>query len=207
RDEVRKIEAITPTGSLSVPHALLRNAVEDERLTLAKNVFLFSFYVGGINFVDLAKLRWRNLTADSEGKQRLTYKRQKTGGKFSVRLLDPAFAIVEQYRPSTYNESDDYVFPILYRQQHQTPTQIHNRIHKVSAMVNADLKAVGQRAGIDTPLTTYVARHSFATSLRQAGIADAITGQMMGHKNASVTAIYLDSFPSEIVDSAYDALL
>ncbi|GAB3639722.1 site-specific integrase [Spirosoma arcticum] len=207
RDEVRKIEDFTPTGSFTGPHAHLRNAVEVERLTLAKNVFLFSFYVGGINFVDLAKLRWRNLTTDSEGNQRLTYIRQKTGGKFSVRLLAPAITIIEQYRPDTGNGPDEYIFPILNGKQHQTPTQIHNRTHKVSAMVNADLKTVGQRAGIDTPLTTYVARHSFATALRQKGTATAVISQMMGHKTEAVTAIYLDSFASETVDLAYDALL
>jgi site-specific recombinase XerD len=74
-------------------------------------------------------------------------------------------------------------------------------------MVNADLKKVGERAKISTPLTTYVARHSFATALRQKGTATAVISQAMGHKTEAVTAIYLDSFASEIVDSAYDALL
>ena len=207
RDDVRKVETFVPTGTATGPHSALRNAVEVERLSLAKNVFLFSFYVGGINFVDLAKLRWRNLTTDNEGNQRLTYIRQKTGGKFSVRLLPPAVAIIDQYRPFTDNGPTDYIFPILNEKKHKTPEQIHNRTHKVSAMVNADLKTVGQRAGIDTPLTTYVARHSFATALRQKGTATAVISQAMGHKTEAVTAVYLDSFASETVDLAYDALL
>lgn len=207
RDDVRKIEAFTPIGTFTGKSANLRNAVQVEQLTLAKNVFLFSFYVGGINFVDLAKLRWRNISTDGEGSQRLTYIRQKTGGKFSIKLLPVAAAIIERYRPFTHNGSDSYVFPILNADQHQTPTQIHNRTHKVSAMVNADLKILGERIGITTPLTTYVARHSFATSLRQSGVATAVISQAMGHKTEAVTSIYLDSFASETVDSAYDALL
>lgn len=207
RDEVRKVENFIPTGTYSGPHFSLRNAVEVERLTLAKSVFLFSFYVGGINFVDLAKLRWNNINIDAEGFARLTYVRQKTGGKFSVRLLAPAIALIDQYRPDTKTDSDSYVFPILNISQHQTATQVHNRIHKVSAMVNADLKKIGERTEISTPLTTYVARHSFATALRQKGTATAVISQMMGHKTEAVTAIYLDSFASETVDSAYDALL
>jgi integrase len=207
RDEIRKVENFTPTGTATGPHSSLRNAVEVERLTLAKNVFLFSFYVGGINFVDLAKLRWRSLTIDSEGNLRLTYVRQKTGGKFAIRLLTPAVAIIEYYRSFTHNQPEDYIFPILNTKKHQTPDQIHNRTHKVSAMVNADLKTIGQRVKIDTPLTTYVARHSFATALRQKGTATAIISQAMGHKTEAITAIYLDSFASETVDLAYDSLL
>lgn len=207
RDDVRKIEAFEPTGTFTGRFANIKNANEVERLKLAKSVFLFSFYCGGINFVDLAKLCWSNLYTDSEGNQRLTYVRQKTSGKFTLKLLAPAASIIEHYRPITYNGPDSYVFPILNTKQHRTSTQVHNRIHKVSAMVNADLKKVGERAEIETPLTTYVARHSFATSLRQSGIPTAVISQVMGHKTEAVTAVYLDSFASETVDSAYDALL
>ncbi|QJW90748.1 site-specific integrase [Spirosoma taeanense] len=207
RDDIRKIEAFIPIGTATGKSANLRNAIEVERLTLAKSVFLFSFYCGGINFVDLAKLRWHNLSVDNESNHRLTYIRQKTGGKFSIRLLSPAVAIIEQYRSYTYTSPDNYVFPILNTQKHQTATQVHNRTHKVSAMINADLKILGERVGISTPLTTYVARHSFATTLRQKGTATAVISQALGHKTEAVTAIYLDSFASETVDSAYDALL
>ena len=207
RDDVRKVENFTPTGTATGQWAGIKNATEVERLTLAKSVFLFSFYVGGINFVDLAKLRWRNINTDAEGFTRLTYVRQKTGGKFPIRLLPPAVAIIEQYRAFTHSGPDSYIFPILNTKQHPTETQINNRLHKVLGQVNKDLKTVGERAGIDTPLTTYVARHSFATALRQKGTATAVISQMMGHKTEAVTAIYLDSFASETVDSAYDALL
>ncbi|GAB3995162.1 site-specific integrase [Spirosoma daeguense] len=207
RDDIRKIENFTPTGTAIGPHASLRNTVEVERLTLAKNVFLFSFYAGGINFVDLVKLRWSNLAIDAEGNIRLTYIRQKTGGKFSVRLLPPAVAIIDLYKSFRHNMQEGYIFPILNEKKHRTPEQIHNRTHKVSAMVNADLKIIGQRAKIDTPLTTYVARHSFATALRQKGTSTAVISQAMGHKSEAVTAIYLDSFASETVDLAYEALL
>lgn len=207
RDEIRKVENFFPIGTATGPHARLRNAVKVERMTLAKNVFLFSFYVGGINFVDLAKLRWPNLTTDSEGSHYLTYERQKTGGKFFIKLLPPAVAIVEHYRTYTHDGSDEYIFPILNSSQHKTLKQIYNRTHKVSAMVNADLKALGQWAKISTPLTTYVARHSFATALQDKGTKTAVISQMMGHKTEAVTAVYLASFGSKTVDAAYENLL
>lgn len=217
REDVRKVENYMPTGSFTAEQfskirnakavAKLKNAAEIGRLTFAKNVFLFSFYVGGINFVDLAKLRWHNLTTDAEGNIRLSYIRQKTGGKFSIKLLPIAYTIIEQYRSETYIGPDAYVFPILNANQHSTETQINNRLHKVLGQVNKDLKILGERAGISAPLTTYVARHSFATSLRQSGVATAVISQAMGHKTESVTAIYLDFFASETVDSAFDSLL
>ena len=207
RDDIRKVEALEPVGTATGKYALQINSAEVERLRFAKAVFLFSFYCGGINFVDLAQIQWQNITTDSEGRQRLTYVRQKTNGKFSIRLLTPAAAIINAYRSVTYVTSSSYVFPILNNNNHQTPSQIKNRLHKVLGQVNDSLKTLGKLARIDVPLTTYVARHSFATNLKRSGVATAIISEAMGHKTEAITGIYLDSFGSEIVDAAYENLL
>jgi site-specific recombinase XerD len=194
REELRCIETLEPAT---------------ERQKLAREVFLFSFYCGGINFVDLGQLRWRDLSgSDANGHpQRLNYVRQKTGGKFSLRLLAPAAVIVAAYRPFTYATKDSYVFPVLDAAKHVTPLQTKNRLHKVLGQVNQDLKLLGEQAGIATPLTTYVARHSFATTLHLRGTNTAVISQAMGHKSEAVTTVYLDSFASEQVDTAYENLL
>jgi site-specific recombinase XerD len=195
REELRRLEELPTTT---------------DRQRLAKDVFLFSFYGGGINFVDLAQLRWANLSGvnpTTGHTERLQYVRQKTGGKFSLRLLAPAAAIVAAYRPFTYATPNSYVFPVIDEARHLTPTQVKNRLHKVLGQVNQDLKELGEAARISTPLTTYVARHSFATTLRQAGTQTALISQAMGHKSEAVTAVYLDSFASEQVDAAFDSLL
>jgi integrase len=192
REELRRLEALEPTK---------------ERQQLAKDVFLFGFYCGGINFVDLGQLRWKDLAGSEETGLRLNYTRQKTGGKFSLKLLAPAAAIVAKYRPFTYAGSDSYVFPILDTAKHETALQVKNRLHKVLGQVNEDLKLLGQTAGIATPLTTYVARHSFATTLKLSGAATGQISQAMGHKSEAVTAVYLDSFASEVMDNLFDGLL
>lgn len=195
RDELRRLEALQPAS---------------ERQRLAKDVFLFSYYVGGINFVDLAQLRWRNLGGEALGighPERLSYERQKTGGKFSLRLVAPAAAIVAAYRPFTYTTQASYIFPVLDLARHITPHQVKNRLHKVLGQVNKDLKELGQQANIATPLTTYVARHTFATTLKQAGTQTAVISQAMGHKSEAVTAVYLDSFGSDLIDTAFEGLL
>ena len=192
RDAIRRLEALIPTT---------------DRLLLAKDVFLFSFYCGGINFVDLAQLSWRDLHRGDDGAVRLRYERQKTGGKFSLKLLAPAAAIVGLYRSRLSAASEDYVFPILDARVHQTPTQVRNRLHKILGQVNHDLKELAPLAGIDTPLTTYVARHSFATSLKRGGVATGMISAAMGHKSEAVTMVYLDSFDSDALDSVFEHLL
>jgi integrase len=195
RDELRLLEALEPAT---------------DRHRLAKDVFLFSFYGGGINFVDLGQLRWRDMSGESPDTghpQRLNYVRQKTGGKFSLKLLAAPAAIVAAYRPLTYATSASYVFPILDLAKHSTPAQVNNRLHKVLGQVNKDLKELGELAGIATPLTTYVARHTFATTLKMSGAATGVISQAMGHKSEAVTAVYLDSFASEMVDMAFEGLL
>lgn len=192
RDAMRKLEALTPSTA---------------RLRLAKDIFIFSFYCGGINFVDLAQLRWRDLQKGEDGTQRLRYERQKTGGKFSLKLLAPASAIVDFYRLITFAGTDSYLFPVLDAQVHQSSTQIRNRLHKVLGQVNRDLKELATLASIDTPLTTYVARHSFATSLKRGGVATGMISAAMGHKSEAVTNVYLDSFESDALDAVFDHLL
>lgn len=193
RDELRRLENLEPAT---------------ERQRLAKAVFLFSFYCNGINFVDLAQLRWRDLSGPNPAApERLRYTRQKTGGEFNIKLLTPAVALLAVCRPLTYATPASYVFPILDPARHVTATQIKNRLHKVLGQVNQDLKTLGEAAGIATPLTTYVARHSFATTLKKSGTNTAVISQAMGHKDERTTAVYLDSFGAEVVDTACEALL
>lgn len=193
REAVRRLEALEPAT---------------DRLRLAKEVFLFSFYCGGINFVDLAQLRWREVNFDEAGQpERLQYVRQKTGGKFSLKLLGPAAALLIAYASLTRATSESYVFPILDPIRHVSPTQVKNRLHKALGQVNQDLKVLAELAGITTPLTTYVARHSFATALKLSGTNTAVISQAMGHKSEAVTAVYLDSFGSDLVDTAFEGLL
>ena len=126
RDAVRRLEALESAT---------------DRLRLAKEVFLFSFYCTGINFVDLAQLRWRDLSFDAAGvSDRLHYVRQKTGGKFTTKLIGPAAAIVAAYEPLTRASPDSYLFPILDAERHRTLVQVDNRLHKMKGMVNQDLK-------------------------------------------------------------------
>lgn len=200
--DIHKIEGYQPIPYTG-PYKSLRDT--SRRLLLAKDLFLFSYYCGGINFVDMAALRWSNITTDLKGMPRLAYIRQKTGRKFFIRLLPQTLAILERYKCEATHPTT-YVFPILNIFLHKTPTQIHNRCNKIMGQVNADLKTIGTSVAIETPLTTYVARHSFATSLKQSGIKTEVISEAMGHSDIRTTQIYLSGFDDSIIDSAYDNL-
>lgn len=172
------------------------------QLHRSKNIFLFSYYNRGINFSDIAMLKWDNIKAN-----RLTYTRLKTDKYYNILLLDPALEILAFYRDSNYRDKDSYIFPILDEHRHNTPVSIQNLVHKVLGQTNKDLKSIGEQLGITTPLTTYVARHSYATVLKRSGISTSVISEAMGHDSERTTQIYLDSFENDVLDEASKALL
>lgn len=172
------------------------------RLFRSQQLFMFSYYCRGINFTDMALLRWSNIVND-----RLVYFRAKTGKRFSIGLLEPAKAILATYEKLTKHSSEDYIFPILDAETHITPMQIDNRIEKVNKQTNSDLKTIAKELGIEVNLTTYVARHSYATIMKRGGVSTAIISEALGHDSERTTQIYLDSFENEILDEASKAIL
>jgi site-specific recombinase XerD len=166
-------------------------------IRFSRDMFIFSYLCSGINFTDISNLTLENLSGNL-----LQYKRQKTGKNMKVSLLPDVKKIIE-----TYKNDSGYLFPILDRKLHKTNTQKENRIHKVLGHVDRNLKEVAKLAQIDANLTTYVARHSFATILKKSGVNIALIGEALGHSDIATTQIYLDSFDNDQVDEAMKNLL
>ncbi len=149
--------------------------------------------------MDFAKLKVSQVNALGD-KFFLSYFRSKSKKLMNIQLVPQALEIFMLY---SYNKGqDDFLFPILLKGQHEKPKTIHNRIDKVSKEVNNNLKLLGERAGIATPLSTYVARHSFATTLKRLGQSTSVISNMMGHKTEAITQVYLDSFENEVLYEA-----
>lgn len=168
-------------------------------IQLSKDIFMFSYLCGGINFTDIANLTKANII---EGK-RLHYIRQKTGKLIKIGLSEEAMKIIERYT----TESKGYLFPILNANLHKTPLQKQNRIHKILGKVNINLKLIAAQLGVEGNLTTYVARHSFASVLKKSGVNIALISEALGHSDIATTQIYLDSFDNEQIDAAMKNLL
>ena len=73
--------------------------------------------------------------------------------------------------------------------------------------VNINLKLIAAQLGVEGNLTTYVARHSFASVLKKSGVNIALISEALGHSDIATTQIYLDSFDNEQVDAAMKNLL
>ncbi|MGB5436901.1 MAG: site-specific integrase [Maribacter sp.] len=172
---------------------------EDIQLINAKNYFLFSFYTRGMNFADMMRLKWSDIT-----KKRITYARAKTQGNFSIKIVPPVKVILDYYNQ---NRTDtNFVFPILLYDC-MTPTQIENRKHKTLGQYNKSLKILAEKAGITKNVTSYVARHSFAMCLREKGVSIDIIGETLGHQSVLTTKAYVREFGVEVLDEAVEVLL
>lgn len=168
-----------------------------ERLAIA--LFSFSYFTAGINFIDMAMLKPDNIV---DGK--LCYIRAKTKKQIIIPLQPMAIDIIQQYSVASV-EGKNFIFPIL-SDFHKSESQIANRLHKVLAKVNKTLKLIGEELKLPIKLTTYVARHSFATVLKRAGVSTSIISETLGHSSEKITQIYLDSFENSQIKDAFSCL-
>lgn len=170
---------------------------DNEREQFSLDIFIFSYLMGGINFVDIALLTRNNIVENQ-----LIYSRKKTDKLIKLPIHPNAWMLINKY----HNPESPYLFPILSA-YHKTEQQKANRIHKVIAKTNKDLKNIGERLKLPIPITTYVARHSFATVLKRSGVQTSVISESLGHSSEKVTQIYLDSFENTQLNKAMKCLL
>lgn len=166
-------------------------------LDFARDMFMFSFYTRGMSFVDMSYLRKTDLRNGL-----LTYRRRKTGQQLSIKWERCMRDIVKKYecvnvRRHTPSDSP-YLLPILKQPYDTHRTQYRNTLQQI----NKYLKTVARLAGINMPLTLYVARHSWASIARMKKIPLAVISEGMGHDSESTTQIYLASLDTSVIDRA-----
>jgi integrase len=184
-DFIRKIEAL--------------DGLNSNRLSNARNYFLFSFYTRGMNFTDMALLKWSDISEN-----RIFYKRNKTKVNFNIKILPPIQEILNFYKLN--GNHTNYVFPILYRGDY-SPKQIQNRKKKMLKEYNNDLKLIAALCDINKSFTSYAARHSFANCLVQNGTSIDIVSQSMGHSSVIVTKAYVKNLGNTVLDDACETLV
>jgi site-specific recombinase XerD len=191
------------------PRAISKHEIKAlERLSLspeafvfdARNYFLFSYYGCGINFVDLAKLRWQDIEGEF-----ISYTRQKTGKLITFKILPNLREMLDYYGAFTGGHHANYIFPILNKATHITPKQIDYRIDKVEKRVSKALREISDMAWLTKHITYYVARHTFANELQLAGEPVSKIAQLLGHEER-VTRIYLSKFSNDQLFTALDKL-
>lgn len=153
---------------------------------------MFSFFNMGMNFHDMAQLRWTDITGE-----RINYKRTKTGKLFSIKILPPVQEILNFYRE--HNANSSYVFPIL-DETYPTLEKRRQRITSGLRAFNKHLKIFAKQVELEGKVTSYVSRHSWATILKRMGVSTTVISEGLGHASEKTTQVYLDSFENETLD-------
>lgn len=161
------------------------------------NYFLLSFYLMGISFTDLAHLKKENII---DG--RIQFSRQKTNRKYDISITEKSKRIINLYLKK-YPKSE-YIFPIINREK---PTEQYKDIEWARSRYNKKLRKIAELCGIEKNLTSYVARHSFATLGKNKGIPLSAISEMLGHTSLKTTQVYLDSLPSDVIDKYHKEIL
>jgi integrase len=150
------------------------------------------FMLRGINLTDLLMLKKVNVYND-----RIIYKRAKTGKMYSIKILPQVQELI-----SEFTDSSEYLFGNL-TSHYDKPTLADIKLYAdFRKKLNKKLKRISKILTIETPITTYVFRYSYANIAKQLGYSKDLIAEALGHEYGnSVTGIYLEMFDNDIVDS------
>ncbi|OSZ81165.1 hypothetical protein CAP36_07995 [Chitinophagaceae bacterium IBVUCB2] len=162
----------------------------------ARDMFVFSYFANGMNIKDILRLKYENIHGDyvrfTRAKTFLTNRSNST--QISFHLTNELVAIIDRFG-NKEKSPDNFIFPVLHAGL--TPTKEMATVQQFTQMVNKYLFKIAEETGIDKKVTTYFARHSFATVLKKKGISPLLISESLGHTSLKTTESYLDSFEDE----------
>lgn len=166
----------------------------EKSLEFARDIFILSFYLRGMSFIDIAYLRKTDLCNGF-----ITYNRRKTGQQLVIRWEKQMQHILNKYKtPDT-----QYLLPIIQSEDGTEERQYRNQM----LLINRKLKKVATKVGLHIPLTLYVARHSWASIAKAKNVPLSVISGAMGHDSESTTQIYLSSIQTNTIDEANHDIL
>lgn len=163
-------------------------------LDFARDIFILSFMLRGMSFIDMAFLKKSDLKNGY-----IIYRRRKTGQQLTIEWTKEMQQILDKYPENR----TVYLLPIIKNPD----INEHYAYRNVGYSVNHNLKVIAKRLNLPLPLTLYVARHSWATAAKSKGIPLSIISEGMGHDSETTTQIYLASLDSTLVDRANSKIL
>ena len=163
-------------------------------LDFARDMFMMSFMLRGMSFVDMAFLRKSDLMNGY-----LIYRRRKTGQQLKIKWTREMQVILDKYPEN----STDYLLPIIKKRGANERCAYRNAGYNI----NHNLKTIAKRVGVKLPLTLYVARHSWASVAKAKGIPLSVISEGMGHDSEATTQIYLASLDTKVVDRANSIIM
>lgn len=163
-------------------------------LDYARDMFLMSFYLRGMSFIDMAFLKKSDLKNGY-----ITYRRRKTGQQLIIEWTKEMQMIIDKYPEN----ATDYLLPII----RNPGTNERCTYRNMGYNINHNLKKIAKMVGVQIPLTLYVARHSWASAAKAKGIPLSVISEGMGHDSEATTQIYLASLDTSVVDRANSIII
>ena len=155
--------------------------------------FVLMFMLRGIPFVDLAYLHKRDLQGNT-----LSYRRRKTGRALTVALTPEAMQMIRLV--ASRNQDSPYLFPILHSEEGTEAA--YREYQSALRCFNQRLAVLRQCLGMKSALSTYAARHTWATMAYHCEIHPGIISEAMEHSSITVTETYLKPFSNRKIDEA-----
>lgn len=164
-------------------------------LEKARDFYMFSLYCQGMAFVDIVFLEKKNIVEDV-----IYYSRHKSKQCIRIKISDRIRQLMEKYS----SNNSKYVFPFIDITSKSTP---YRQYRSELSNINRNLKKVAAMTEITVPLTTYTARHTWATLAHECGASISLISEGMGHTSEEMTRIYLKQFDIEVLDSVNNMVL
>lgn len=164
-------------------------------IAFSRDIFLFSFFALGMPFIDIAFLQKQQL---KDGY--IVYHRHKTGQRIRVKIEPPMQQIIHRYT----HEDSPYVFPIL--PVHDVPRMITS-YESARTRYNRHLKKIGVMIGVQHKLTSYVARHSWASTAYHSNVDLSVISKALGHTSPNTTLTYIREIDDTRIDTANHHML
>lgn len=159
----------------------------ESHLEFARDVFMFSYYTRGMSLVDIVYLK-KSQIVDGV----ISYTRKKSKQQIKIKVTKNIQELITKY-----DNSSNYVLPIL---DVNSSRSIYAQYRLALGRINNNLKIVGVYAKLSVPLTSYMARHSWATQAKEAGTPISVISEGLGHTSEQITRIYLKEFDSSVID-------
>lgn len=163
-------------------------------LDFARDMFLMSFYLRGMSFIDMTFLKKTDLKNGY-----IVYRRRKTGQQLTIEWTPEMQTIIDKYP----DNPTQYLLPIIKTEGINERCAYRN----IGYNINHSLKKIAGMVGINIPLTMYVARHSWASAAKAKGIPLSVISEGMGHDSEATTQIYLASLDTSVVDKANSLIM
>lgn len=172
-----------------------------------RDLWVFSYLSNGMNITDICNIKWKDI---DNKENTLNFIRQKTArtrkgnqSRIRVSLRAESWEVINRYAIDKKPES--FVFPFL--NNNMTEEQKKTTVSQIIKMTNQHMRSIAKILKIETDVSTYAARHSFATILLQSEAPIAFISQSLGHQNISTTQAYLGSFDDEKTKKYLEALI